>query len=58
MLLHVNGALYIHILGAETGFERRVDLGNVKEKRGVCIYIRPMQTQGGSYICKMCNKPL
>ena len=58
MLLQVNGALYLHILGAETGFERGVGSGKVKKKRGVCIYIRPLQTQGETYIDKMCKKLL
>ena len=62
MLLQVNGALYhpfymifVPIQGGETGIERGVDWGEVKKKRGVCVYIRPLQTQGGTYIDKMCK---
>ena len=63
MLLQVNGALYHSlfmyiILGAETCFEGGVGCGKVKKKRGVCIYIRPLQTQGGTCIDKVCKKPL
>ena len=49
---------YKCILSSETCFEGSVGCGNVKKKRGVCIYIRPLQTQDGTYIDKVCKKPL
>ena len=54
----VSFIVHVRILGAETCFEVGVGCGNVKKKRGVCIYIRPLQTQGGTYIDKVCKKPL
>ena len=33
----VSSTVHVHILGAETGFERGVVWGKVKKKRGVCI---------------------
>ena len=50
--------VYVHILVAETGFERGVGSGKVKNKRDVCINIRPLHTQGRTYIDKMCKKSL
>ena len=51
----VSSTVYVHILVAETGFERGVGWGKFKKKRGVCIYIKSLHTQGGTYIDKVCK---
>ena len=51
----VSSTVYVHILGAKTGFDRKFGWGQVMKRRGSRINIWPKLNRCGTYKDKLCN---